>query len=739
MPLTNVRYAIRSLRRSPTFAAAAVLTLALGLGANTAVFSVVDAALLRPLPYGDPDRLVSVRDVNRNGSGGGVMLDKLTSYRAARSFEGLASFNRMSRTLTGSGEPEQVLGENVTVNLFTVVGVHPAIGRGFRPGDDVPAGEHVVVLTDGFWRRRFGADPSILGRTLVLNDVRHTVVGVMPRTFEPLTQPGSGFRIDFLVPEPVADASVIVRQVSIVGRLAPGVTQAQAQSELQGLSSDRVLSPIVTPIRDNFLRGNLRRSLGVMFGAVALVLLVACVNFGNLLIVHTIGLQREIATRIALGAARGEIALDLAARGLVLGGLGGILGLGGGVWIRTALVALAPRTIPGLDQAALNGRVLAFTLISSLVSGIAASLLPMLHFSHLDLAASVAGSGRSATGTRAAMRWRGILMSIEIAAAVVLTVGAGLLIQSQAALNRVELGFRTDGVLMFTVRLPETRYPDQPARLAFFEALEPQLAALGGVQAVALTDAFPARGGRRTDVTVPGGVTLRADTQLASPGYFTALRIRLQRGRTFGRARSRRRRTGRDRQRGVCEPGVRRPRSDRPADRVVPLAVARHHRRRRRRRTARRSCRGAGGAGVHSCRPDRELRRTARGSRHPRQPRSDDARARHPADRRGVGSESAHHPRAAAGRGDGGSHGAAAIQHAAAGRARAARGGAGAGRRVWRGRSHRRAAKKGNRHPHRARGPQPSCARERRRADARMGIGRRRRRPDRRSTQDRRF
>jgi putative ABC transport system permease protein len=532
--MRNLHEAIRLLWREPGFSAAAILTLALGVGANTAVFSVVDAALLRPLPYGDPARLVTVRDANRAGAGGGLLLSKLAAYRGARSLDGLAGFERMSRAMTGSGTPEQVLGEAVTANLLSVVGVNAAIGRTFRAGEDAPGAPRVVMLTDGFWRRRFDADPSVLGRTIVFNDVPHEVVGVLPPSFEPLTQPGSGFKIDFLVAELYADATGAgaALQVNAVGRLGSNVTIQQAQAELQGLSSDRTLMPVAEPLRDRFFRRNMRLSLTVMLVAVVLVLLVACVNLGNLLLVHAIARQREIATRVALGASRGEIARNLATRGLLLGAFGGAAGLAGGVWIRSVLVAMAPLTIPGLHQPALNSRVLAFTIACSLLAGIAASLLPMLHFSHHSLATTIGGSGRS-TGTRAATRWQSVLLSTEIAAAVVLTVAAALLVQSHTALNRVPLGFRTDNILMFTVRLPATRYPDSAARLTFFETLERRLATLDGVQSVAVTDAFPMRGGDRASLSAPRGSSVRADFQLATPGYFAALRIPIERGRAF--------------------------------------------------------------------------------------------------------------------------------------------------------------------------------------------------------------
>src|SRR6266508_5124104 len=325
----NVRYTLRLLRKSPGFTAVAVLTLALGIGANTAVYSVVDAVMLRPLPYADPGRLVSLWEINeqRQGTRNSVAPANLVDYvRANRSFDGLAGFASSSMSLTKAGAPEQLLGESVTWNLLATLGASPVLGRSFLPVEDRPGREHVVILTDALWRGRFAADPSILGRSIVLNGEPYDVIGVMPAGFQPLTQFRSTVAVTFFVPAAYPDellANHGDHEINVVGRLKPGISLAQAQADLTGISIDlerrfpqtnRSARAVIAPLVADIVR-DVRTSLLMMLGAVGLVLLIACVNLANLLIVRAIGQRHELAIRLALGASRAQIALEVMTRG----------------------------------------------------------------------------------------------------------------------------------------------------------------------------------------------------------------------------------------------------------------------------------------------------------------------------------------------------------------------------------------------------------------------------------------
>ncbi len=544
----NVRYTLRLLRKSPGFTAVAVLTLALGIGANTAVFSVVDAVMLRPLPYADPGRLVSLWEINeqRQGTRNSVAPANLVDYvRANRSFDGLAGFASSSMSLTKAGAPEQLLGESVTWNLLATLGASPVLGRSFLPVEDRPGREHVVILTDALWRGRFAADPSILGRSIVLNGEPYDVIGVMPAGFQPLTQFRSTVAVTFFVPAAYPDellANHGDHEINVVGRLKPGISLAQAQADLTGISIDlerrfpqtnRSARAVIAPLVADIVR-DVRTSLLMMLGAVGLVLLIACVNLANLLIVRAIGQRHELAIRLALGASRAQIALEVMTRGLVLGVLGGAAGLLCGVWTRDALVAIAPASIPRLDHLAVSPRVLGVTTLLSLVTGLVAGLLPALHASRRETATALKASDLSSSGARSVMRWRGVLMGGEIAAALVLAVGAGLLVRSLARLTSVDLGFETDRVLTLAVRLPETKYATPQLRAAFFEALERRVREIPGVEHVAFANQFPMRGGWGSSFRMAGpSGEIRADSdfQAVSPDYFATLGIPLVRGR----------------------------------------------------------------------------------------------------------------------------------------------------------------------------------------------------------------
>jgi predicted permease len=545
----EVRYTLRALRHSPTVTTIAVLTLALGIGANTAIFSVVDAVMWRPLPYPQPERLVALWETNTaRGTRMTVSAANLVDYAHDNaSFDGLAGYALTSKSLTKSGPPEQVFGETVTWNYFDVLGVQAGLGRTFLTEDERQGRQDIVILTDALWRDYFGADPSILGRTITLNNEPHDVIGVMPAEFAPAKQFEADVRVMFFVPAAYPDQqppSHGNHLINVVGRLKSGVSVAQAQADLDHISDDLArqfpdtnsrIRARVAPWAEDVAR-NVRRLLLILFGAVGFVLLIACANVANLLIVRALARQREISIRQALGASRLQMLIHIAMPGIVLAVLGGAAGLVCGVLTRNVIVGMAPATIPRLSEITLNTRVFAVTALLSLLTAIIAGVIPVLPIRRGQTAASLKSTDLTTSAPRSVMWWRGALMASEVAAAVILSVGAGLLIRSLIVLNGVDLGFTTEHVLTMNVNLPQLRYPDARARLMFFEDLERRVTAIPGVQAAAFANRFPLHGGWGGSLLVDsaGGPTeVDADFQAVSVAYFSTLGIPLVRGRLF--------------------------------------------------------------------------------------------------------------------------------------------------------------------------------------------------------------
>ena len=578
--------------------------------------------MLRPLPYVAPDRLVSLWEINeqRPGSRSSVAPANLVDTSATRvSFEASSGFacdldEPHERPVAGA----ELAGEAVTWNYLPVLGVQPALGRSFRPEDDRPGREHVVILSDALWRSRFAGDRSIVGRSITLNGEPYDVVGVMPPAFQPVTQIGSTAAVAFFVPAAYPDELLNNHgdhEIRVVGRLKPGVALQQGQADLLTVSTrleerfpqtNTSVRARIAPLNDDIVR-HVRTSLLVLLGAVGLVLLVACVNLANLMIVRAIGQRQEIAIRMALGASRGQLAVELLTRGVALAALGGAAGLLCGVWTRDALVALAPSSIPRLDNLVVSPRVLALTAVVSLATGILAALLPAVQMSRRDGVSTLRVTEQSGSSSRSIMRWRGTLMAAEIAAAMVLAIGAGLLVRSLARLNAVELGFETDRVLTVIVRLPDANYQDQRARATFFQELTPRIQAIPGVRHVAFANQFPMRGGWEAASKMGGTGEVRdADFQAVSPDYFAALGIPLVRGRLL---------TAEDRDGSqhvavVSQTFVREFAGDPdPIGQQFTQGRARpaagDDRRRRRRSAPRREGREAGAAGVPAGGPDR--------------------------------------------------------------------------------------------------------------------------------------
>jgi len=547
----DVRYGLRLLKKHPGFAIVAALTLALGVGATTTIFSVVHAVLLRPLPYADADRLAMVwENVNlpqyknaQNAPAPGNFRD----WREGNStFIDMAAARDGAWSLTDRGDPIRVAGEMVSGSLFRLLQVEAALGRTFTPDED-RGSPSVVLLGHGLWADRFGSNPAIVGQTIHLNDEPYTVVGVMPRGFR-FPDPDDELWMPLgLTPDQLANhGSHFLR---VVGRLKPGVTIAQAQAELDTVAARLakqypqtnagVVGVTVISLPEQIV-GDVRRPLLVLLGVVGFLLLMVCANIGNLLLARASARGREFALRAALGASRTRLLRQLLAESLLLAIVGGALGLAIAWWGMAALRWLAPADLPRLDNIALNGWVAAFNAAVALAAGVICGVMPALHSQRRDLHGALKDENRaSAAGVR--LRARNLLVVVETALGVVVLVGAGLLLRSFVRLSQVPLGFKPDGVLTFRVVLPAARYRTEPQRTAFYRQFLDRLHALPGVQSAAAITSVPlAATGRITGVSMegqpamaPGDVRLvrLVDFRTVSPGYFSAMSIPLIAGR----------------------------------------------------------------------------------------------------------------------------------------------------------------------------------------------------------------
>ncbi len=544
--LADVRSGLRSLLRSPGFTAAAVVALALGIGANTAIFSVVSSVLLRPLPYRDPDRLVRIWESNP-GLGwpqfSTSYLNFLDWKRETRSFEPLAAWRNVGFNLTGSGEPERVGGGAVTASLFPMLGIDPALGRSFTTDEERPGGPRVVLMTDGLWKRRFGSDPAVVGSTLVLNDIPRTVVGVLPPELSWF--PGA----DLFVPlDLTADPNRGNHVLSAFGRLKEGISLAQAKADLDQVArhleqehpeSNGGWGVRIATFYDWIVDARFRRALLVLLGAVGLVLLIACANVASLLLARASDRKREIALRVALGAGRlGIVRQFLVETGLVCV-LGGCAGLALGVWGLDLLRAIDPGNIPRFDEVGLDPRAVLYTLALTLAATVLSGLAPALEASRTDMGEALKEGGRGPSlGGR--NRFRGVIVAFQFGLCLVLLVGAGLLTRSYWRLQGVDPGFARDHLLAVQINLPQARYPNDADGVAFYRSLLERVAAVPGVRSAALGSSLPFEGGNTAnEVTIEGkppgsiGSSPSADWRIASPGYFRTLLIPLRSGREF--------------------------------------------------------------------------------------------------------------------------------------------------------------------------------------------------------------
>jgi len=547
--IKDIRYGIRSLLKRPGFTAIALIALALGIGANTAIFSLVNAVILQPLPYQDPDRLVwAWGNIQNGGNRASVApLDYLDYRSQNKTFEHFAAYMGLSANLTGSGEPERLTATGVTGNFFDAFGVRPALGRGFTLENEKSGQDQVAVLSHAFWQKRFAGDPSIVNKTIVLDGKTVEVIGVMPAhvIFPQLA--------DLWVPLNF-DISPDMRQrrahfMRPIGRLKEGVTLTQAQADTDLIAAqlaeqfpetNKNWNLRLVPLRDQLLGGS-QTPLFILFGAVGFVLLIACANVANLLLVRAAAREKEIALRTALGASRVRIARQMITESLLLSIAGGALGALLATWGVEALVRLGEGSIPRTANVRIDATVLAFTFLISLATGLLFGLAPALRTVRVNLIDSLKdglrGSGEGALRNRT----RSLLVVLEIAIAVMLLIGAGLLIRSLIALQNVDPGFDANNVLTMRITLPRQKY-DTPEKSAnFFGQLETRLAGLPGVESEALISELPLSNqpndmpftveGRPPVASISEG--FGADFRMVSQNYFNALRIPLLRGRNF--------------------------------------------------------------------------------------------------------------------------------------------------------------------------------------------------------------
>jgi predicted permease len=539
----DLRYAARSLLRSPGFTLVAVLTLALGIGANTAIFSVVNAVLLRPLPFPDAERVTHVGWRWGGNSNSAVPPFYFAYIREhSRVFEGLATYQGMQAGLEEGGRHAEVKGLRVSDDFFRVIGLQPALGRGFLPEEAAPNGPPVAVLSHEFWRNRLAGDPGLVGQVVRLNGKSHTVVGVLPPGFR---FPASPEYTDVLVPlQLVPDPQDRGFNYPMIGRLKPGATREGAAADLQAvfgsfrtahaeLVEEGMTGPELLDFQTAFV-GGLATMLWVLLGAVGFVLLIACVNVAGLLLARATERQREIAIRASLGAGRGRIVRQLLTESLLLALVAGALGLVLGVWSVDALLALVPQGVPRTDGMELDWRVLGFAFAIALGTGIVFGLAAALPATRTKLVDALKQGGRSAVG--GASRARGVLVAAEVALSVVLLAGAGLLIATLLRMGQVELGFNPENVVAVSFPRTPEGYETPEAVWNFDRQLLERIGAMAGVTAVASASSLPLERGWNFPMSIQGrpddGMG-DAEWRAISPDYFRTLGIPTVRGRTF--------------------------------------------------------------------------------------------------------------------------------------------------------------------------------------------------------------
>ena len=552
--LQDLRYGVRMHGKSPGFTAVAILTLALGIGANTTIFSVANALLIRPLPYPDPDRLVIVTNAHGENRRPFSYDRAILLQENARSFTGFAAFVADNFNLTGRGTPEQLPAVRVGWNFFQVLEVGPALGRTFRPEEDRPGGHPVVLISDALWKRKFGADPGVVGQTITLDSIDTTIIGVMPMNFEfaPL-----GRSIDIWSTRTFEANNVTAEQVRggityLIGvaRIGPGFSLEQAQAEMQVLDSqyrrdhpeladaDPRYSINLNQIQ-TLMVANVRMAVLVLFGAVGCVLLIACANIASLLLSRALARRKEIAVRTAMGASRAGVVRQLLTENVLLAAAGGGLGVALSLWTTRVIAALPANTVPHINRIRIDGEVLAFTLAVSLLTGIVFGLMPAWQLSKSDVQTVLRDEGRGTIGGKRRNRLRSLLVISQVALSLSLLIGAGLLLQSFMRLRSVHVGFNPHNLLVLNISLAPSRYPTNARASDFFDRLIKDAASLPGVRSVAVSSGLPLRPARYSPMLpegyppVPLAQRPLFSMQTVSPAFFETMGIPLLRGRTF--------------------------------------------------------------------------------------------------------------------------------------------------------------------------------------------------------------
>ncbi len=545
----DLAYAVRSMSKAPVFTAVVLATLALGIGANAAIFSVADAVMLRPYAYPDLDRIIALNERTRAGQNMSVAWPTFQDWRAQNHvFESLGIYRSTVTNLTGAELPERLVAALASSDVFRTMGIQPIAGRALGPEDDTPGAARVAVISERLWRRRFNANTALLGEAILLNNEPHTVVGIMPTTMRfpsrltdvwlPL-----GPAIPTFPPSRGAHPSLYV-----IGKLKAGETLSSAEAafdtiarrlEQQYPDTNKDVAVATTAYYEQIVR-NIRPTLLVLLGAVGFVLLIACANLANLMLARSERQQRDIAVRRALGADRRRIVQQLLTESLLLAIVGGLLGVSLAYWAVHLFVASGPTTIPRIDLVAIDGRVLGFAALLSIVSGVLFGLVPALRASSPDVVSALKLSSRG-SALAPAMRFRSALVIVQVALALILLAGAGLMIQSFAKLMAIEPGFDPGRVITMRLALPPAKYATADQWLAFHDALVTNVAAIPGVDAAALNSALPLEGGASEAGVVvegrplppPGRPAAMCMFQASTPEYHRAMGIRLVKGRFF--------------------------------------------------------------------------------------------------------------------------------------------------------------------------------------------------------------
>jgi putative ABC transport system permease protein len=548
--LQDLRYAIRTMLKRPGFTSVAIITLALGIGASTAIFSVVNAALLRELPYKSPDRLYHIWESRpqmefpqREFS-----YPDYQDYQQNQVFEGIAAYTGGGGIMSGRGEPERVFAPAASANFFSVLGVQPFLGRTFQPGEDKPGAPLVAVLTYDMWQRRFGADQNIIGQSITINGDPYTVVGVLPANFQFAIR-----NADLWRPYQPTDNQLTWRFMhgtNLIGRLKPGMNEAQAQSELSVIAkrieqehnqSHAGTGVKLVALQEQFV-GDVKPILLVLLASVGFVLLIACANVASLLLTRSLARQKEVAIRSALGANRWRVVRQLLTESLLLSLIGGAMGLLIAYWGIDALVATLPESqlnaLPFLKSLRIDSSILAFSFGLSLLTGIVFGLAPAIQSSRPDLNEVLKEGGRTTAGG-ARHRLRSVFVTTQIALAVVLLVGAGLMMKSLLRLLESNVGFNPQNVLTMSVSLPAIKYTDPDKQVSFFDQLNERVQSLPGVTGAGTVNVLPLQGGNTTrfyvdgDPVPPPGQEIEANIRMVDHTYFQTLGVPVIAGRAF--------------------------------------------------------------------------------------------------------------------------------------------------------------------------------------------------------------